>query len=126
MGGRRIIAKASHAVALLAVALFSLASVQSIQMQAGMASPAKSMPMCGATAQSHSAHRDRAPTPKGHANCEFCAAAGHAPICAAAVAVTPSSSVAWASYVLGRPVGSRGPPAITPKSRGPPLIALTV
>jgi hypothetical protein len=96
-------------------------------MQAAMASsPATSMPICASMADSHSTQRDAPPYRKGHATCEFCAAAGHAPICVAAAAVLPSSTVAWTAYERLSLKGPRGPPSITPKSRGPPLPNLTV
>ena len=126
MGRRGIIGRAAYAVALLAVALFSLASVRSTVMQVSMTAPSLSMPMCGSMAGAHSAVQDMAPHQKGHTTCEFCAAAGHAPVCTSAVAVVPSSLVAWTAYVVLRPLGPRGPPSISPKSRGPPLPTLTV
>ncbi len=126
MGGRGIIGRAAYAVALLAVALFSSASVRSAVMQVSMTAPALSVPMCGSMAGAHSASQDLAPGQKGHTTCAVCAAAGHAPICTAAVAVLPSLSVAWTAYAVLRPLVPRGPPSITPKSRGPPRPTLTV
>jgi hypothetical protein len=118
MGGRGVIGRAAYSMALLAVALFSLASVRSIEMQAASAS--LSIPMCGSMAESHTAHTDPAPQQKKHARCEFCAAAAHAPVCTAPPEVRPSSTIAWAAYSLVRNLGRREPAQITPKSRGPP------
>ncbi len=118
MVGRGVIGRTAYAMALLAVALFSLASVRSIEMQA--APTALSMPMCVSMAHSHAAQRDSTSQQKKHATCEFCAAAGHAPVCTASVEVLPSSTIAWAAYALLRSLGRREPPQITPKSRGPP------
>ncbi len=134
--------KAIHALALLAVALFSFATVRSVDMQAAMAAPAASTPMsmpmsmpasmpmpmstCGAMSADPPGDRDPAPHKKVPGACAFCAAAAHAPICTAFAFVLPSSTAAWAAYARLRPLGARGPPAFTPKSRGPPALLLTV
>jgi hypothetical protein len=131
--------RAIHALALLAVALFSFATVRSVSMQAVMAASSTPMPMpmsmpasmpmsmrgpistCGAMGADPAAPHKKVP-----ATCPFCAAAAHAPICTAFAFVLPSSTVAWAAYAALRPLGARGPPAFTPKSRGPPALLLTV
>jgi hypothetical protein len=138
--------RAIHALALLAVALFSFATVRSVSMQAVMAASSTPMPMpmsmpmpasmpmsagtpvspCGAMSADPARDRDPAPHKKVPATCPFCAAAAHAPICTTSAVVRPSSTVAWAAYARLSPLGARGPPAFTPKSRGPPAPALTV
>jgi hypothetical protein len=111
---------------MLAVALFSLAAVRSIEMQVAMNAPGASTPLCGMMAMGHAAHQETAPHQKGAVACAFCAAAAHAPIGAAPPAVRASSTIAWASYATLTPLGPRGPPSITARSRGPPRFPLTV
>jgi len=126
MGRRGIFARTAGAVALLAIALFSLAAVRSVDMQAAMAGSGGAMPMCGAMAQGPAPSHDAAPHGKGAVVCAYCAAAGHAAVSTPTVAVLATSTIAWASYAVLRPLGPRGPPSITAKSRGPPPPTLTV
>jgi hypothetical protein len=138
--GRRGAGKLStYAAALLAVALFAFAAVQSVVMQAVMAAepdmamsmadmPGMSMPMPGCpnmgAMQTDSGHGSQ--TDKGQAVCPYCAAAAHLPLCAGAPAIPLVSAVAWAAYTVSPSLGPRGPPALEPKARGPPETPLTL
>ncbi len=112
----------AHVVALVAVALLTLAGVRSAVMQAAELR-APSMPMCGMAMEG--AGTERHAPGKAHARCEFCAAAAHAPIGGAAATAPVSVAVAW---IVWRPLaarGARGPPAFTARARGPPAAPLT-
>ncbi len=129
MGRRGAIGRSAFAAALLAVALFSLAAVRSVVMQAEMAAPASAMamamPLCGDGAQDHLAKRGGEQDKAGK-RCEFCAAVAHAPVCTSPPDIAPSVTLAWATYPALRPLGPRGPPEFTARSRGPPSPNLTI
>ena len=57
------------------------------------------------------------------ANCGYCAAAAHAPLLAFAEPVRPSCAVAFTEFRDLGVHGPRGPPALQPRARGPPLSA---
>ena len=131
MGRRSAIGRSAIAAALLAVALFSLAAVRSVVMQAEMAGPASSamamaMPMCGDGTLHHVAVKHGGEQDKSGKTCEFCAAAGHAAACTSAPDIAPSVALAWTAYPSLHPLGPRGPPEFTARSRGPPSPILTV
>ena len=133
----------STAAALFALAMLSFASVQSIVMQAAMASSGAMIPICGKVdpssaeavavagmamqrAIASSAHRHHQDAPQGHhAACAYCAAAGHAPILSQAVPLRPSTQCVFAAFQQVASLGPRGPPALPPRARGPPIDLLT-
>lgn len=55
-----------------------------------------------------------------HKTCEFCAVAGHVPVCGSQVQLAPPSAVAWLNWRAPATLGPRGPPAIEGRARGPP------
>jgi hypothetical protein len=118
--------RSAYAVALLAVALFSLAFTQSVVMQAAPAMPDMTMAICtsGGLVQANADHGVK--TDKAQKACPFCAAATQAPLCASTAAIPQSSAVAWTAYMALRPLGPRGPPARAPNARGPPPTVLTI
>ena len=108
-------------MALLAVALLSFASAQSIIMQAAGSAPGgMTMAICTSAGLAHANAGHHAPAENAHKTCPYCAAAAHAPLCAFAAPIPPSSLVAWTAYLALRPLGPRGPPARAPNARGPP------
>ena len=141
--------RSATAAALLAVALFAFAAVQSVVMQARRAvDPAMTMTMADTStpdmpdmpgmsmsmSMPNCDHMNAAPPAsdhgsqpgKGQAACPYCAAAAHLPLCAGAPAMPVVSSVAWAAYTLRPSLGPRGPPVFEPKARGPPESPLTI
>jgi hypothetical protein len=127
MGLRGVIRQSAFAVALLAMAMLSLATTRSVVMQASDASPdmmisATCMSLTGAPMHG----KGGALPDKAHKLCEYCAAAAHAPVCATVAPIPVSSNVAWSAYAVLQPLGPRGPPAFAANARGPPQIALTI
>jgi len=121
------IQRSVHAVALLAVALFSFAYTQSIVMQASEATPdGMTMAICTSAGLAHVSVNHGVPTDKPQQTCPYCAAAAHAPVCVAIASVPQSSAVAWTAYAVLRPLGPRGPPARAPNARGPPGTILSI
>ena len=131
MGRRSAIGRSAIAAALLAVALLSLAAVRSVVMQAEMAVPgassvmAMAMPICGDGASHHAANKHGEQDKSGK-TCEFCAAAAHAAVCASAPDIAPPVALAWTVYPALQPLGPRGPPEFTARSRGPPSPILAI
>jgi hypothetical protein len=117
---------AAWLAAFIAVIALSFASIQSTVMQVSASSNNGPMVMCGdgSTAPSHANHG--APAGDTQKSCPICSAVAHAPLCAATIHVPVSSAIAWIAYVAVRPLGPRGPPAVAPKARDPPLTLLTV
>jgi hypothetical protein len=116
----------AYAAAFLAVALFAFAFTQSVLMQAAGDMPAATMVICtGQGAVQMDVHHG-VPAEKPQKACPFCAAASHAPLCAAMAPVPASSAVAWTAYAAMRPLGPRGPPAFEARARGPPQALLTI
>ena len=116
-----------HAAALLAVALLSFASVQSIVMQAaGDGSMPMAMdPDCPMMGGAKTA--PQSPADKGtQAPCAFCAAAGQAPLTPTVAVLSAPVGVVWSLRPIPISLGPRGPPAFRPKARGPPSLPLTV
>lgn len=113
----------SYVAALLAIALLLLAGVRSTVMQAEMTA-GPSAPDCGMAgmgvgrAGSHKPDAD-------HKTCAFCAVAGHLPICSEAPPHQPPSAIAWIAWRPLASLGSRGPPSVSPRARGPPQASLT-
>ena len=127
MEKRGLIQRTACAVALLAVALLSFASAQSIVMQAaGPAPGGMTMAICTSAGLAHVNAGHHAPADNAHKTCPYCAAAAHAPLCALTAPIPPSSLVAWTAYVALRPLGPRGPPARAPNARGPPATFPTI
>jgi hypothetical protein len=127
MGFRGVIRRSAFAVALLAMAMLSLAATRSVVMQAkdgatGMMVSATCMSLTGGPP-----HVKGGVTPdKAHQLCEYCAAAAHAPVCTTVAPIPRSTAVAWAAYPALQPLGPRGPPAFKANARGPPEAALTI
>lgn len=122
MRGLERIWKTARGAALLAVALFVMAGVRSQVMQVAMAAPVS---VCGMAMAGMDAPASPAPG-KAHKTCEFCAASAHAPLQADAPRSLPPVSVASIPpYATQAGLGPRGPPAVTPKARGPPALLLT-
>jgi Protein of unknown function (DUF2946) len=126
MGKRTLFQRCSYVTALLAVALLSLASPQSIVMQAAQAAPSAAMVVCASMAMGQPNAKHGVPTENTHKNCPFCAAAAHAPLCASVAPIPRSAAVAWTAYRAPRPFGPRGPPAFAPHARGPPQAEPTI
>jgi Flp pilus assembly protein TadG len=123
---RGFIHRSAYAAALLAVALFSVASMQSIAMQASGATPGgMTMAICTSTGLAHVTVNHGVPADKSK-TCPYCAVAAHAPLCASIASIPQSSVVAWTAYPALRPLGPRGPPARAPNARGPPPTVLTI
>jgi hypothetical protein len=123
---RSLIGRSAYAAALVAVALFSVAFVQSTVMQAAGEMPGVTMVPCPEMGMMpvHAGHG--APAGKSQAACPFCAAVSHAPLCTEFAAVPQSIAVTWTAYATLRPLGPRGPPAREPNARGPPTPILTI
>ena len=119
-----------RAAALLALLLLAYASVQSIVMQAAMASPLSVAPMCGGMAMTTSADAPPARAPNDHArkggdahpaSCPYCAAAAHAPLAPAPPAPPNApSAFTFAAFRSIASHGPRGPPSCRPRAREPP------
>ena len=123
---RGLIQRSAYAAALLAVALLSLASAQSIVMQAAEVAPGAAMAACAGMTMTQPNAKHGVPTDKTHKTCPICAAAAHGPVCGSVVSIPRSSAVEWTKYTALQALGPRGPPAFAPKARGPPQIALTI
>ncbi len=118
------------AAAILAVVLLSHASVKSMVMQAAPTSTAApcAMAMAGMDAGAMAmgqAGAKKAPAKGSPAACPFCSAAAHAPIMTLACPIVTPTLVGWRLRPLIGAVGVRGPPAQSPKARGPPSPAET-
>ncbi|MEI9890625.1 MAG: DUF2946 family protein [Caulobacteraceae bacterium] len=121
--GRRV--WLAHAVAFVAMALLSLASVQSILMQAADDSPFAGWPICSSGGPAQSV--PQTPADKAaHAACGFCAAASQAPLLSTAPDVATPASVVWTPRPALASLGPRGPPRFRPRARAPPALLLTV
>jgi hypothetical protein len=116
--------RSAFATALLAVALLGFASTRSIVMQAVAAATPAQGP-CADMAGMGKPAGGAAPAGKAHKACEYCAAAAHAPLCAAAAAIPDSTSVEWMAYAALESPGRRGPADVTPRARGPPQTSRT-
>ncbi len=117
----------AFAAALLAVALFSLAYVQSLVMRTSGDMPGvMTMAVCTSTGMAHVHVHHGVPTDRSQRACPFCAAAAHAPVSGSVAPIPLSTTVAWTTYAALRPLGPRGPPEFTPHARGPPQAALTI
>ena len=112
--------------AMLAVAMLSLATSRSVVMQAADASPGMTSATCMSLTGLHGGAKGPVAPDKAHKLCEYCAAAAHAPLCAADAPIPVSSAVAWTAYPAFQPHGPRGPPAFAANARGPPATALTI
>ena len=122
-----------HAAALLAVALLSFASVQSIVMQAvggGSASMGMAMgPDCPMMGGAATAPQTAPKSPADRtipAPCAFCAVAGQAPLASTPVALRAPVAVVWSPRPISATLGPRGPPRFRARARGPPSILQTV
>jgi hypothetical protein len=123
----RPLQRLASAAALLAVALFSLAYVQSLVMRMpGDMQGGVTMAVCTSTGMAHVHVHHGAPTDTAQKACPFCAAAAHAPVSGSVAPIPLSTSVAWTTYAALRPLGPRGPPEFAPHARGPPQAALTI
>jgi hypothetical protein len=115
------------AAALLAVALFSFAYVQSLVMRMSGDMPGgMTMAVCTSAGMTHVHAHPGAPADASQKACPFCAAAAHAPLGGSVVRIPLSTAVAWTTYGAPRPLGPRGPPEFTAHARGPPQPALTI
>ena len=121
-----MVQRSAHAMAWLAVALLTFATVQSVVMQAPEVSPGAAMAICTSMPMAHMDAKHGAPADKAHTNCAFCDAAAHAPVCSSVGAVPTPTAVAWLAYTALRPLGPRGPPEFTPNATGPPQTAMTL
>jgi hypothetical protein len=121
--------------ALLALAMLSYASVQSIVMQAAASTPARLGAFCGSGAAHAVALNPMAygspwtPADQGsghmaghHAACPYCAAAANPPMGADCTPIRVPTAVAFVTFRNVAAHGPRGPPAAEPRARGPPPI----
>ena len=123
----RPLQRLAPAAALLAVALFSFAYVQSLVMRmSGDMAGGMTMAVCTSTGMTHVHVHHGAPTGTSQKACPFCAAAAHAPACGSVAPIPLSTAVAWTTYAALRPLGPRGPPEFTAHARGPPQAALMI
>jgi hypothetical protein len=127
MGSRGVIRRSAFAVALLAMAMLSLATTRSVVMQTTDASPGMMMSATCMGLTDASMHGKGGALPdKAHKLCEYCAASAHSPVCTTLATIPVSSSVAWSTYAALQPLGPRGPPVFKAQARGPPQTALTI
>ncbi|MDB5479252.1 MAG: hypothetical protein JWO83_305 [Caulobacteraceae bacterium] len=129
MGARGLLRRSTYAAALLAVALFSFAYVQSLVMRASGDMPGAmtmTMPVCTSAGMAHVHVHHGGPHDASQKACPYCAAAAHAPICGSIAPIPRSTTVAWTAYSAMQPLGPRGPPPFTARARGPPQAALTI
>ncbi len=131
----------SLAMALLALAMLSFASVQSIVMQAFMTSSGTTAPTCGEKPADGSATsasmpgmemepaaplRDGPRPPSGHGTaCPYCVAAAHVPIIGDVVPPRRFVDFVFVAFPMPANRGARSPPAREVRARGPPLPFLT-
>jgi hypothetical protein len=122
------------AAALLALVMLSYASVQSIVMQAAAASPARLGALCSSGGRHAMAMPGMDPTAYGspssgqgfgrsadhHGGCPYCAAAANPPMAADCTPIRVPAAVAFVAFQNVASHGPRGPPAATPRARGPP------
>ncbi len=127
MARNRPLQRLAPAAALLAVALFSFAYVQSLVMRMSGDMPGgMTIAVCTSTGMAHVHLHPGAPAHAPQKACPFCAAAAHAPVCGSVSPIPLSTAVAWTTYAALRPLGPRGPPEFTAHARGPPQAALTI
>ena len=129
-------------MALLALAMLSFASVQSIVMQAFMTSSGTTAPTCGEKPADGSATSASMPgmgmepaaSPRGHGPhpppghgtaCPYCVAAAHVPIIGDVVPPRRFVNFVFVAFPMPANRGARGPPAREARARGPPLPFLT-
>jgi len=114
--------QAGVVAAFLALTLLGFASVRSMVMQA-VAPAAAAQSRCADMAGMNAPANRAVPGGKVSKACVYCAAAAHLPVCAPAVAIPASTAVEWAAYGAPHWTGALGPPAFTPKARGPPHLS---
>jgi hypothetical protein len=124
-----LLRRSLYAMALLAVALFNLASVQSTVMQATGSSSGMRLAgpdliavaeICHTAAPSQDPAKPVVHPDQGQRACPFCEVAANPPLCETAVSVPSPGMIAWTSYGVQHTLGARGPPAFAPNARGPP------
>jgi hypothetical protein len=121
---RNLTDRAAFVAAILALGLLGFASVRSMVMQ-GVATASASQSRCADMAGMNGPGKGAVPAGKASKACVYCAAAAHVPVHASAIAVSGSMAVEWANYCAPHSTGALGPPAFTPKARGPPHVSLT-
>jgi hypothetical protein len=124
----------------MALLMLSFASVQSIVMKVVMAPSGAITPLCTDEARSQPimsmAGMDMRPAAKtvslnnGHKRggtqgyktaCPYCAAAAHTPIIGQATPLSRGTGFVFTAFRVVSRHGPRGPPALQPRARGPPL-----
>jgi len=118
--------RSAYAAAFLAVALLSVAFIQSTVMQTTGAMPGMTMAICTSHGAATVGAEHGVPKGQSQQTCPYCAAAAHAPLCASTDPIPASVAVAWSAYTALTPLGPRGPPARAPNARGPPPTDLTI
>jgi hypothetical protein len=109
--------------ALFAVALFMLASAQSLVMRAAPAAPSV---ICTGAGVVH-AHADHSASKDGHRRgCPVCAVAANAPLSGSITSAQQSAAVAPVAYLARAAGGLRDAPVVTARARGPPAFLSTV
>jgi hypothetical protein len=124
MTARRLGFWPAPVAALVAVALLSFASVQSVVMQVAAAGPAGPWPICSVASPGKGA--PQTPSRKADSVCGFCAAAGEAPVLSLAAPLPTPVAVIWTPPPAVPALGPRGPPRLRPKARDPPSAPRTV
>ncbi len=128
--------RAAFAAALLALLLLAVATVKSTLMQVEMATAGAPMPFCGghmvadvswamadesgAAAVGHGVSKTNHGRPSA---CPFCSAAAHAPTTALGWSLGVPVAITFVAFRVIASHGPRGPPAATPRARGPPQIS---
>jgi hypothetical protein len=116
----------SFVAAFLAVALLAFAGVRSTVMQAEMAAAPQAL--CGERAAdsmpgmaTEHAPADLAGKAHMKAQCDFCAAAHHAPLLASAAPLFVPAAARFTPAPGPASLGPRGPPAFDARARAPPI-----